>query len=71
MLTSGQAKAPETLDWLQKLFGKVKQVKEGVTIRRNETTINMNEQMDFVIPADLLEYVKNTLPLLEGDLHRL
>ena len=35
----------------QKLFGKVKQVKEGVTIRRNETTINMNEQMDFVIPA--------------------
>ena len=30
--------APETLDWLQKLFGKVKQVKEGVTIRRNETT---------------------------------
>ena len=48
---SGQAKAPETLDWLQKLFGKVKQVKGGVTIRRNETTINMNEQMDFVIPA--------------------
>ena len=48
---SGQAKAPETLDWLQKLFGKVKQVKEGVTIRRYETTINMNEQMDFVIPA--------------------
>lgn len=48
---SGQAKAPETLDWLQKLFGKVKQVKEGVTIRRNETTINMNEQMDFVIPS--------------------
>lgn len=48
---SGQAKAPETLDWLQKLFGKVKQVKEGVTIRRSETTINMNEQMDFVIPA--------------------
>ena len=48
---SGQAKAPETLDWLQKLFGKVKQVKEGVTIRRNETTINMNEQVDFVIPA--------------------
>lgn len=48
---SGQAKAPETLDWLQKLFGKVKQVKEGVTIRRNETTINMNEQMDFVIPT--------------------
>lgn len=48
---SGQAKAPETLDWLQKLFGKVKQVKEGVTIRRNETTINMNEHMDFVIPA--------------------
>ena len=56
---SGQAKAPETLDWLQKLFGKVKQVKEGVTIRRNETTINMNEQMDFVIPASKISSSSN------------
>lgn len=48
---SGQARAPETLDWLQKLFGKIKQRKEGITIRRNETTINVNEQMDFIIPA--------------------
>ena len=48
---SGSARAKETLEWLQTIFGKVKQMKEGVTIRRNETTINMNEQMDFVIPA--------------------
>ena len=48
---SGSARSKETLDWLQTLFGKVKQMKEGVTIRRNETTLNMNEQMDFVIPA--------------------
>lgn len=48
---SGSARAKETLDWLQTIFGKVKQQKEGLTIKRNETTINMNEQMDFAIPA--------------------
>lgn len=50
-ILSGSARAKETLEWLQTVFGKVKQIKEGITIRRNETTINMNEQMDFVIPA--------------------
>ena len=50
-VVSGSARAKETLDWLQTLFGKVKQRKEGVTIRKNETTININEQMDFLIPA--------------------
>ena len=48
---SGAARSKETLEWLQTLFGKVKQKKEGITIRRNETTINMNEQMDYLIPA--------------------
>lgn len=48
---SGQAKDPNTLDWLQKLFGKIKQRKEGISIQRDKTTISMNEQMDFAIPA--------------------
>ncbi|MDL2297336.1 type IV secretory system conjugative DNA transfer family protein, partial [Bacteroidales bacterium OttesenSCG-928-E04] len=48
---SGSARSKETLDWLQTIFGKVKQRKEGVTIRKSETTININEQMDYLIPA--------------------
>lgn len=47
----GAARAKETLEWLQTLFGKVKQRKEGLSIRRNETTVSLNEQMDFLIPA--------------------
>lgn len=48
---SGAARAKETLEWLQTIFGKVKQRKEGVTIRKHETTVNINEQMDYLIPA--------------------
>ncbi|WP_368336407.1 type IV secretory system conjugative DNA transfer family protein [Parabacteroides merdae] len=48
---SGSARAKETLDWLQNFFGKVKQVKEGVSIADNKTTISINENMDFVIPG--------------------
>lgn len=48
---SGSARNKETLDWLQTLFGKVKQVKEGISIQRNTTSINLNEQMDYLIPA--------------------
>ncbi len=48
---SGSARSKATLEWLQTLFGKVKQRKEGVSIRRHETTINVNEQMDYIIPA--------------------
>lgn len=48
---SGSARASETLDWLQKMFGKIKQVKEGISITREKTTVSINEQMDYIIPA--------------------
>lgn len=48
---SGSARNKETLDWLEKLFGKVKQIKENLSIDRNRTTISINENMDFMIPA--------------------
>ncbi len=48
---SGSARAKDTLDWLQNFFGKVNQVKEGVSIADNKTTISINENMDFVIPG--------------------
>lgn len=48
---SGSARAKETLEWLQTIFGKIKQTKESISIRRDETTVSVNEQLDYVIPA--------------------
>lgn len=46
------ARNKETLEWLQNdIFGKVKQIKEGVSITQNKTTISYNENMDSLIPA--------------------
>lgn len=49
-IVSGAARKKETLQWLQQLFGKVKQQRQGVSINRNKTTISLNEQMDYLIP---------------------
>lgn len=46
------ARGKETLEWLSNdIFGKVKQIKEGVSINKGSTTISYNEQMDNLIPA--------------------
>ena len=42
----------ETLEWLSSdIFGKVVQIKKGVTIDRDKTSINLNENMDSLVPA--------------------
>ena len=42
----------ETLEWLASdIFGKVVQIKKGVTIDRDKTSINLNENMDSLVPA--------------------
>lgn len=48
---SGAAKDKHTLDWLEKLFGKIKQVKENISINQDKTSISFNESMDYLIPA--------------------
>ena len=48
---SGAVRSKETLDWLEKLFGKIKQENIGVNIDSNRTSINLNERMDTLIPA--------------------
>ena len=49
---SGSARAKETLEWLSNdIFGKVVQLKKGVTIDRDKTSINLNENMDSLVPA--------------------
>ncbi len=46
------ARYKDTLEWLQNdIFGKVKQIKEGVSITKSQTTISLNENMDNLIPA--------------------
>ena len=51
-VVSGSARSKETLEWLSNdIFGKVVQLKKGVTIDRNKTSINLNENMDSLVPA--------------------
>ena len=51
-VVSGSARSKETLEWLSNdIFGKVVQMKKGVTIDRDKTSINLNENMDSLVPA--------------------
>lgn len=51
-VVSGSARAKETLDWLSgDIFGKVVQLKKGITIDRDKTSINLNENLDSLVPA--------------------
>lgn len=49
-IISGAVRKKETLNWLQQIFGKVKQQRTGLSIDRSKTSISLNEQMDFLIP---------------------
>ena len=48
---SGAVRSKETLDWLEKLFGRIRQEGIGFNIDRNRTSVNLNERMDTLIPA--------------------
>ena len=51
-VVSGSARAKETLEWLSgDIFGKTKQLKKGVTIDRDRTSLNFNENLDSLVPA--------------------
>ena len=51
-VVSGSARSKETLEWLSNdIFGKVVQLKKGVTIDRTRTSINLNENMDALVPG--------------------
>ncbi len=51
-VVSGSARSKETLEWLSNdIFGKVVQLKRGVTIDRDKTSINLNENLDSLVPA--------------------
>jgi hypothetical protein len=48
---SGSVRNKETLEWLERLFGKSKQLGEGLSIDRNKTSISLNEKLEALIPA--------------------
>ena len=50
-ILTGSVKSKESLDWLEKMLGKIKQVSTNVSIDRNKTNISLNEKNDNVIPA--------------------
>ena len=50
-ILSGSARDKNTLEWLEKLFGKIKQKSFSQSISQQGTTISINEKMDFMIPA--------------------
>lgn len=48
---SGAVRSKDTLDWLEKLFGRIKQTSQGLNIDRSKTGVNINERLDNLIPA--------------------
>ncbi len=50
-IISGAVRSKDTLDWLEKLFGRIKQTSQGLNIDRSKTGLNINERMDTLIPA--------------------
>lgn len=55
---SGSARDKSTLDWLERVFGKVKQKSQSMSINNNQTTISINEKMDNLIPAGKIASLK-------------
>ena len=50
-ILSGSARDKNTLEWLEKLFGKIKQKSYSQSISQQGTTTSINEKMDHMIPA--------------------
>lgn len=50
-ILSGSARDKNTLDWLEKMFGKIKQKTFSQSISQQGTTTSINEKMDNMIPA--------------------
>lgn len=48
---SGSVRSKETLDWLERLFGKSKQIGEGLSLDRSKVSKSINEKLEVLIPA--------------------
>ena len=50
-ILSGAVRSKDTLEWLEKLMGKIKQKGESLSIDRIKTSISLNEKLDSLVPA--------------------
>lgn len=50
-ILSGSVRNKDTLEWLEKLFGKNKQLGESLSIDRDKTSTSLNEKLEPLIPA--------------------
>lgn len=68
-ILSGSARNKETLEWLERLFGKVKQTGESLSIDRNKTSMSLNEKLEPLIPAGKIASLKagEMVGLLAGE----
>ncbi|TCC98880.1 type IV secretory system conjugative DNA transfer family protein [Pedobacter hiemivivus] len=55
---SGAVRNKETLEWLERLFGKVKQMNESLSIDRNKTSTSLSEKLEPLIPAGKIASLK-------------
>jgi hypothetical protein len=66
---SGSVRNKETLDWLERLFGKVKQTTESLSVDRNKTSLSLSEKIEPLIPAGKIAALKagELVGMLAGD----
>ena len=57
-IISGSARDKNTLEWLEKMFGKIKQKSYSQSISQQGTTTSINEKMDNMIPAGKIAGLK-------------
>ncbi|MCL1663412.1 type IV secretion system DNA-binding domain-containing protein [Elizabethkingia ursingii] len=57
-ILSGAVRDKNTLDWLEKMFGKIKQKTFSQSISQQGTTTSINEKMDNMIPAGKIAALK-------------
>lgn len=57
---SGSVRDKETLEWLERMFGKIKQTGEGLSIDRSKTSVSLNEKLDALIPAGKIASLKTS-----------
>ena len=48
---SGSVRNKDTLEWLERIFGKNMQMGESLSIDRNKTSMSLNEKLEALIPA--------------------
>jgi len=57
-ILSGSIRDKDGLEWMERLFGKVKQMGESMSIDRTKTSLSINEKLEPLIPAGKIASLK-------------